>query len=620
MKIGILVTGGMDSTTMMYMAADQPGDEIYPITVDYGHSAFPIQETLAKWHEIYPITVDYGHSAFPIQETLAKWHVEALRKRKLETIINPLQNINVQFHPFQRHSQALFDPTHKCKEVDPLREWDKMRYEKELVEGRNAIMVLYALGYCAEMQLDELWAGYLYSEDEWKRRFSVKLLLGDNSPQFVDTMNTLSMMGFSHPTRFRAPFYEQRLSKEDVFLIGSQHSIDYSKTHTFLFPAINVITVFFVKKLWTNMKSKNNNSARIDKHFLDSGAFSQRAKATAHYKKHGGDRWAFYETDAFWDYMKKYVRFVKKYKIAIDFYANVDAIGDSKKKRYDETHEELTWRNQLWLEKKGLCPVPVVHYDTLKPTTKWLKKYIDAGHEYIGLGGMVISGTQLSGTKRWLDDCFKLARKNPKIKFHGFGITNYGLITRYPWFSVDSTTWIKRGAFGEILVPRYDGKDFVFFREDPQQIRKFVRPSIVSVSTKHARLKSGVWGWSKMTNPKSYTDPTHCWCFKRMAKEEERKILLWLDRIGVDPVKVQTVNAERARANLEFFCAFANALPKHPWPLTVFLSGGGAEDYKLKDNKKVSIMLSFYANRNKPEKRFLKLYKYRKKQKENRHV
>jgi hypothetical protein len=362
------------------------------------------------------------------------------------------------------------------------------------------------------------------------------------------------------------------------------------------------------------MKVKEDNSARIDKHFLDSGAFSQRAKATAYHKKHGGNRWAFYETDAFWDYMKKYVRFVKKHKIAIDFYANVDAIGDSKKKRYDETHEELTWRNQQWLEKKGLNPVPVVHYDTLKATTKWLKKYINAGHEYIGLGGMVISGTQLSGTKRWLDACFKLARKNPKVKFHGFGITNYGLLTRYPWFSVDSTTWIKRGAYGEILVPRYYEGKFIFFREDTKKVLKFVRPSIISVSSKHARLQSGVWGWEEMKIPTSQTDPTRCSVFKRMAKGDERKILLWLDQIGVDPIELQTINAARATANLEFFHAFAKAIPKRPWPLTMFLSGGGAEDYPSKTHKKVSIMLSFYTNRNKPEKRFLKLYKYRKKQ------
>jgi 7-cyano-7-deazaguanine synthase in queuosine biosynthesis len=212
MKIGMLVTGGMDSTAMMYMAMNRVG------------------------LEIHPITVDYEHSAFYKQKALVEWHIEELRRRKLEATIKTLQNIDVQFHHFQRHSEALFDPTYKCEEVDPLKEWDKMRYEKELVEGRNAIMVLYALGYCASMQLDELWAGYLYSEEEWKHRFSVKLLLGDNSPQFVDTMNTLSMMGFSRPTRFRAPFYEQRLSKEDVFLIGRGYSIDYSKTHSCYFP------------------------------------------------------------------------------------------------------------------------------------------------------------------------------------------------------------------------------------------------------------------------------------------------------------------------------------------------------------------------------------------------
>ena len=210
MKIGMLVTGGMDSTALLYEAVD-------------------------KGHTVYPITVNYGHTAFAKQEELVRWHIEELKKRSHR--ITPLKVINLTFHDFQRYRPALFDTDFKCDEEDPLNEWGKMRYEKSLVEGRNAIMVLYAMGFCASLELEELWAGYLYAKEEWGQRFSRKLLLGDNSPQFVDTMNILSLMGFSHSVRFRAPFYERRLSKADVFdTIGIECGIDYSKTHSCYFP------------------------------------------------------------------------------------------------------------------------------------------------------------------------------------------------------------------------------------------------------------------------------------------------------------------------------------------------------------------------------------------------
>jgi len=211
MKIGIMVTGGMDSTALFY-------------------------EAVAKGHSVYPITVDYGHTAFAIQEELVRWHITKLKQESHRIL--PLKVIHLTFHNFQRYSPALFDSNYKCDEKDPLNEWDKIRYKKSLVEGRNAIMVLYAMGFCASLELDELWAGYLYSKEEWKRRLSsVKLLTGDNSPQFVDTMNILSLMGFSYQVRFRAPFYERRLSKADVYdTIGKECAIDYSKTHSCYFP------------------------------------------------------------------------------------------------------------------------------------------------------------------------------------------------------------------------------------------------------------------------------------------------------------------------------------------------------------------------------------------------
>jgi hypothetical protein len=40
----------------------------------------------------------------------------------------------------------------------------------------------------------------------------------------------------------------------------------------------------------------------------------------------------------------------------------------------------------------------------------------------------------------------------PKVKVHGFGLTNIQLLFRYPWYSVDSTSWLQNGFDGCCLL------------------------------------------------------------------------------------------------------------------------------------------------------------------------
>ena len=340
----------------------------------------------------------------------------------------------------------------------------------------------------------------------------------------------------------------------------------------------------------------------VDKHFLDSGAFSQRAKSRVFKKKEHKSEWDYYKTDAFKEYRRKYVKFLKKHSSIIDYYANIDAIGNDK----------LSYENQKWLEKKGLSPVPVVHFDP-KRNMSYLQKYIDEGHRFIGLGGMVIRGSQLKATEDWLDCCFSIAKEHPDLKFHGFGITKHELLVKYPWFSTDSTTWIKRGAFGEILVPRLINKKFIFCRDNVKGIAKLVQPYIFAVSEEHGRIKSVEQRMLKEGRFKKEAlvrvkKSKRSKILERVSRGQEKNILTWLEYIGVDASKLATDNTERVKANLRFFYEFAKALPQRPWPLTIFFSGGGAEEYI---DKAISIMMSFYPSRNKPEQRLLNLYTYK---------
>lgn len=169
------------------------------------------------------------------------------------------------------------------------------------------------------------------------------------------------------------------------------------------------------------MKTKNKkNKVNL---FLDSGAFSawsQGAEINIH----------------------NYIEFIKKNIKYIDTYAVLDVIGNAEK----------TLKNQRIMEKAGLSPLPCFHYGE---DIKYLKRYLK-NYDYIALGGMVPISTK--DLRPWLDELFSkhICSKDgmPKVKIHGFGMTALTLMLRYPWYSVDSTSWVVTGRMGGILIPR----------------------------------------------------------------------------------------------------------------------------------------------------------------------
>jgi hypothetical protein len=274
-------------------------------------------------------------------------------------------------------------------------------------------------------------------------------------------------------------------------------------------------------------------------HFLDSGAFTLWTTSAKYATENGCGRWDYYETPEFWAYMKAYVKFVKEHDVSVDLHANVDVIGNP----------ELTWRNQRWLEKKGLVPVPVVHYKT---DLRWLRHYMDKGYKLIGLGGLVGS-TAEDSCKGWIDRCFDLVcdqpSRLPQVRLHGFGVTSYKLMLRYPWWSVDSTSWTKIGAYGGIMVPHKRRGQFIF---DEQ-------PYLIKVSSEAKETKK--LGQHYLTLTRAERD---------IVKE-------WLDEIGiplgainskgeVTEYGVITRHIERRAANCLYFHRMQQSLPQYPWP------------------------------------------------------
>lgn len=175
--------------------------------------------------------------------------------------------------------------------------------------------------------------------------------------------------------------------------------------------------------------------------FLDSGAFSAMTMSV--------------KID-----INRYCDYIHANQDVIDMASVLDAIGDP----------DQTWRNQDYMERQGLNPLPCYHYGE---PSEVLEHYIK-NYEYITIGGMVpISTPQL---RLWLDrlwaEHLTHSDGRPKLKVHGFGLTSLPLMLQYPWYSVDSSTWIAWASNGSILLPEGRGRQFNVSSRSPTRKQK----------------------------------------------------------------------------------------------------------------------------------------------------
>jgi len=158
---------------------------------------------------------------------------------------------------------------------------------------------------------------------------------------------------------------------------------------------------------------------------MDSGAFSAWSK---------GKKVSIQELE----------NFLSSYDDVISSSINLDVIGDA----------DGSLRNWRIMRKHGFNPIPVWH---LGEDIKYLKYYLEKVG-YIALGGMV--GTMPTSVlyhnldQVW--DEFLTDRGGfPSIKVHGLGLTNWTLVFKYPWYSLDSSYATKQGQHGKIFMPKF---------------------------------------------------------------------------------------------------------------------------------------------------------------------
>lgn len=134
-------------------------------------------------------------------------------------------------------------------------------------------------------------------------------------------------------------------------------------------------------------------------------------------------------------------KFCAKYEKWFDIIASLDVIGDA----------HASDKNFHLLRDMGATKVfPTFHYgEPFEFLDKMMKE-----SKVIGLGGVA----QLGSGKPlfdFLDACWaRLTDSKGKAthKVHGFAVTSAYLIARYPWYSVDSASWLYAASYGAVAV------------------------------------------------------------------------------------------------------------------------------------------------------------------------
>lgn len=283
------------------------------------------------------------------------------------------------------------------------------------------------------------------------------------------------------------------------------------------------------------------------------------------------DDYSFLQSEDYLSYKKQYIDFLLQNKDFINIYANFDIINNA----------EATWQNQLELESYGLKPIPVFH---LGENIKWLHNILEKKYEYIALGGIIPN--PVPTIQPVLDNVWStiLTDKKgfPKVKVHGFGVTSPRLILRYPWYSVDSSSWIKIAAYGGVVVPKivngnkeYSRAYHLFFT-----YRKQMKTDYESTFNHYDFLTP-----KEKDDLNKYFSETEIPLGKSSFKDVEKgyallKNELWANK---DKSTVETIESKglindynwRAKANSLFYMNLQKQIPEWPWKFSSPLKGFG---------------------------------------------
>lgn len=216
----------------------------------------------------------------------------------------------------------------------------------------------------------------------------------------------------------------------------------------------------------------------------DSGAFSFMGKYTEDSEEYEKSR-----HEDFWiPYLERYVQWIRDHKEYIFSAANLDIEAIVGQRVVDK------WNKKYFepLEKEGIQIVYVAHETDTSTLMERLREYCQK-YQYVGVN---------QSQKKYAAQIYQLI-KHYHRRIHGFAWTEFGILKHYPFFSVDSVTWLGGVRFGTTYD--YDGKNFRTLDYKKKYLRKarrlkYERAGIVydDVTKREERIninKMNLLGW-----------------------------------------------------------------------------------------------------------------------------
>lgn len=205
---------------------------------------------------------------------------------------------------------------------------------------------------------------------------------------------------------------------------------------------IDTQDIYLLSSFWEYRHGRCDSYLLQDRHILDSGAFSAFSG-----KKSSLD----------WDsYVKKYADFIIKNNIQKFFELDIDNVVGLKKVEYYRHYLE---------DKVGRQPIPVWHASRKKDY--FLQMCENYPYVAIGTTSVMEEGRRIRQNPmvlKWFID----QAHNANSRIHGLGFTSTRYLPYLKFDSVDSTTWLSGGRYGQIY--KFNGKQMQYY-DPPKGMR-----------------------------------------------------------------------------------------------------------------------------------------------------
>lgn len=300
--------------------------------------------------------------------------------------------------------------------------------------------------------------------------------------------------------------------------------------------------------------------------------------------------------------LKEYIKFVKEFEPYLWRYINLDVIpgarDEVRTQAEVEESAEKSYRNQQIMKDAGLRPIPVFHQG--EPFS-WLERLLRDGETYIGVSPF--KDIPFEDQSKWLDQCFTALTNSdgvPFVRTHGFGTTQTDLLLRYPFYTVDSTTWSLTPGMGQIIVPGLENGKFNYRK--PQRVsmgerklentnkRKYdwIGPNEKKVVTKFLKEEVGC----------TFIEARYGTRFRRKA------VLVYFLRLGEQLRGLTFPQKHRARGFIGKIQLPEELKPRFRQPFHVVFATNFSADWSegLNEVGARKRLVSYYEIRNRPER------------------